>query len=104
MQVDFNGDGQVDVSDLGIVGANWGKTLPSGIPAGMTNDPPTTAGIPDLYFDTTPGEGNPTSSVLSLPNYFADLQTPPANMTYTIVQNTNPSPSPRSLLIPLHSN
>ena len=78
----------------------------------MTNDAPTTAGITDMCFDTTPGEGNPTSIAISLPNYFADVETLSANMTYTVVQNTNPSlfssvtidPSSKQLTVNLANN
>jgi hypothetical protein len=85
-QGDFNGDGTVNGADMNTVLSNYNQTLPSGDPAGMTNDAPTTSGIPDLSI----AKGT-IDHVLSLTDFFADAETPPADMVYSVVQNSNPS-------------
>jgi hypothetical protein len=52
----------------------------------VTDDAPTTAGIPDIGVAT-----GTTDYVLSLPNYFQSDETASTNLAYSIVNNTNPS-------------
>jgi hypothetical protein len=63
-----------------------GNLLPSGDPVGMTDDAPTTCGIPDVSVATYT-----TDYVLSLTDFFADAETAAENLTYSIVGNTNSS-------------
>ncbi len=44
---DCNGDGVVNLADLGAVALNWGQTHPKGGPRSKTT------GVPDLYYDIT---------------------------------------------------
>lgn len=50
---DLDASGLISSTDYSIALSKIGSMLPTGNPAGMTNDAPTTAGIPDLFFDTT---------------------------------------------------
>jgi hypothetical protein len=88
IRYDVDGSGTITTSDYDATRLKISNVLPSGNPAGMTNDAPTTAGIPEIFFDTG---GNTTDYVLSLPDLFADAETLSDDMVYTIVNNTNPS-------------
>jgi hypothetical protein len=83
---DVNGGGKIGNLDANLVRNNGGSVLPSGNPPGMTNDAPTTSGIPDLSV-----VAGTVDQVLTLTDFFADAQTPPPNLVYSVVQNTNPS-------------
>ncbi len=52
----------------------------------MTDEAPTTSGIPDLSV-----AAGTVDQVLALTDFFADSQTPPEDMVYSIVQNSNAS-------------
>ena len=83
---DFYGNGTVNGADLNVVLSNYNESLPSGNPAAMTCEAPTTSGIPDLSV-----AAGTVDQVLALTDFFADSQTPPAAMVYSIVQNSNAS-------------
>ena len=83
---DIDGSGGITTSDVQAVQALVGNVLPNGNPAGMTDDAPTTAGIPDVGVAT-----GTIDYVLSLPNFFASDETASTNLAYSIVKNTNAS-------------
>ena len=84
---DMDGSGQITSSDYSAVTSRLGSLLPSGSPAGMTNDAPTTAGITDTYFDMTDDD----ELTLALSELFDDAETLSTDLTYAIVQNSNTS-------------
>lgn len=86
VRCDVNGSGGITSSDVSSVQSKVGSMLPSGNPAGMTNDAPTTSGIPDASVAATV-----TDQVLTLTDFFADAETPSSQLTYSVTQNTNPS-------------
>ena len=61
--------------------------LPSGNPAGMTNDAPTTSGIPDLSV-----AAGTVDQVLALTDFFADAADP-ARKTWSIRSSRTRNPS-----------
>ncbi len=83
---DVDGSGAVASNDYAAIRTQIGATLPSGNPVGMTYAPPTTSGIPDLSL-----AAGTVNHVLSLTNFFADENTPPASLVYSVVNNTNAS-------------
>lgn len=83
---DIDGDGDIDSTDWMAVYSRVGNTLPTGNPAGQSNDAPTTAGIADVNVD----EGTSTVSI-SLYDAFQDAETSDSQMTYQVVSNSNPS-------------
>jgi hypothetical protein len=86
IRYDIDGSASITSTDENAVRSRIGGLLPSGNPAGMTDDAPTTSGIPDVSV-----AAGTTDHVLSLTNFFADDETATANLAYSIVQNTNPS-------------
>ncbi len=86
IRCDVDGSGNIATSDYYAIRAQIGCTLPTGDPIGMTNDAPTTSGIPDVSVAT-----NTTDYVLSLPDFFADAETASADLAYSIINNTNAS-------------
>jgi hypothetical protein len=83
---DVDGSGAVATSDYSAVRLQFAATLPSGDPVGMTDDAPTTSGIPDLSVVTGTAD-----RVLSLTDFFADAETASDDLVYSIVQNTDSS-------------
>jgi hypothetical protein len=86
IRYDFDGSGVITIDDYNIIPPLVGGSLPTGNPVGMTDDAPTTRGIPDLSI----AKGT-IDHVLSLTDFFADTETAPANLVYSIVGNTNSS-------------
>lgn len=86
IRCDVDGSGGVTLSDYSAVQTKMGGTLPTGDPVGMTNDAPTTSGIPDVSDET-----NTTDYVLSLSDFFADAETASDDLAYSIINNTNAS-------------
>lgn len=86
IRCDVDGSGGITSGDVSAIGAKIGGVLPSGDPVGMTDDAPTTGGIPDVSVATTA-----TDYILSLPDFFADAETASSQLTYSVVQNTNSS-------------
>ena len=83
---DIDGSGGITTLDVQAVQSLYGNLLPSGNPVGMSDDAPTTAGIPDVGIATGTAD-----YVLSLPNFFASDETASTNLAYSIVKNTNSS-------------
>ncbi len=83
---DVNGGGKIGSLDTTLVANNGGSVLPSGNPPGMSNDAPTTSGIPDVSVAV-----GTVDQVLTLTDFFADAQTPPQDLVFSVVQNTNPA-------------
>lgn len=83
---DIDGSGTVTTDDYQFTRHQLGATPPAGNPVGMTNDAPTTSGIPDLSIAT-----GTVDYVLSLTDFFGDAETLPSDLIYSIVQNSNSS-------------
>jgi hypothetical protein len=83
---DINGNGVIDSTDWQKAIDRALQVLPSGVPAGVSNDAPTAAGFTlfSLY-------GNGESLTLQLSDYFADLENGAGGLTYSIVSNSNGS-------------
>jgi hypothetical protein len=86
IRLDVDGSGGITTADAYAVQARCVTLLPSGNPVGMTDDAPTTSGIPDVSVATST-----TDYILSLPNFFADTETPSNQLAYSVIQNTNAS-------------
>lgn len=81
---DVDGSGTIDSTDVGLVSARWGHALPSGTPAGLTNDAPTAAMVRSVSVVE-----DATDYVLSLWGEFEDAETSDSALTYQIVSNSN---------------
>ena len=81
---DIDGDGVVTTDDWYDVYFSMGHTLPTGDPAGMTNDAPTTAGFAEVNVDEDAAD-----VVLSLFNAFNDAEDYVENLAYSLIDNTN---------------
>ncbi len=86
VRYDVDGSGAITSSDVTAIQSKITSVLPSGDPVGMTDDAPTTGGIPDVSVAT-----NTADYVLSLPSFFADAETAADELVYSIVNNTNAS-------------
>ena len=86
IRCDVDGSGVIATADYSAVKLYAGASLPSGNPAAMTCDAPTTSGIPNLSVAT-----GTVDQVLALTNFFADAQTPSDDLVYSIVKNSNSS-------------
>ena len=84
--LDVDGSGSITLTDRVAVQAVAGSVLPTGNPVGMTDEAPTTSGIPDVSVDA-----NTVDYVLSLPNFFEYDETPSNTLTYSVVKDTNSS-------------
>ena len=83
---DINGAGAITTAEVQEMGPLMGTLTPTGTPVGMTDDAPTTAGIPNIGVAT-----GTLDYVLSLPNFFASDETASTNLAYSVVNNSNPS-------------
>jgi hypothetical protein len=83
---DTDGSGSITQGDLDLVYARFGSLLPSGSPAGTNNNAPTVLPLRYLGVGT-----NATDTVFSLGEIFADVEDPVANLTFSVVGNTNTS-------------
>jgi hypothetical protein len=86
IRCDVDGSGGITSADTSAVMSRANTVLPTGDPVGVTDDAPTTAGIPDVSVATTT-----TDYVLSLADLFEDAETASDQLTYSIVNNTNSS-------------
>ena len=86
IRCDVDGSGGIILGDVSAIMSKVGGMLPSGNPVGMTNDAPTTGGIPDASVSTDLAD-----YVLTLSDLFGDNETPANQLVYSVVQNTNPS-------------
>ncbi|MEN6451710.1 MAG: hypothetical protein ABFC96_14555 [Thermoguttaceae bacterium] len=86
VRYDLDGDGVISATDYSFALSQVGALLPSGNPPGMTTDAPTTSGIPDLSIAK-----GAVDHVLTLTDFFADGQSPPQDMVFSIVQDSNPA-------------
>jgi len=81
---DLDGDGLVEISDWQAVLDHLWTTLPTGTPAGVADDAPTTIGF-DLEFITD----RVNDTRVSLHAVFDDIEDADSAMTYTITSQTN---------------
>jgi hypothetical protein len=86
IRYDIDGSGGITSADVNAVQVKLGSVLPTGNPVGMTDDAPTTSGIPDVSI-----AAGTADYIYSLPNFFADAETAAADLAYSVVQNTNAS-------------
>jgi hypothetical protein len=82
---DINGSGLIDSTDWqGVTARNW-DTLPTGNPAGVGNDAPTTMG-----FGITQITNDAIDVAISLLTGFADNESGAMGLTYSIRSESNP--------------
>lgn len=84
--LDLNGSGSILSNDVVVVQNNQFTSLPSGNPAGVSNDAPTAAAMPHLVIAANNG---PVS--VNLRALFSDLETNSADLQYQVTANTNAS-------------
>jgi len=84
---DMDGSGAISSCDYSAVTSRLASLLPTGSPAGTSNDAPTTAGIADVYFDSDDED----DYSLGLSSLFEDAETLSTDLVYSIVGNTNTS-------------
>ena len=82
---DLDGDAEVTLGDWYAVYCRFGSMLPSGDPVGMTDDAPTTAGFAEVNVDEDAAD-----VFLSLFDAFDDAEDSDGDLTYEIIDNTNP--------------
>jgi hypothetical protein len=82
---DIDGSGTIDAGDTLIAVTRLLQTLPTGSPAGMGNDAPTTSLFG--FFDLTDESSN---VAIDLPSGFADAESGSSGLTYSIVSNDRP--------------
>jgi len=82
---DVDGDGVITSTDCSLMYSRLGHSLPSGNPVGMSDDAPTTAGFAAVNVDEDAAD-----QVLSLFDVFDDAEDNDGDLTYQIVNNTNP--------------
>ena len=82
--LDVNGSGDINATDYQFVQGKLGTCLPSGYPAGMSNDAPTSIGS-----DTVSSDEDAAEYFVSLWDAFDDLENDDDELTYEIVSITN---------------
>jgi hypothetical protein len=83
---DTDGSGSIAMADYDLVYARFGTLLPSGSPAGTNNNAPTVLPLRNVHVGT-----NAADTVFSLGDIFADVEDPASNLTFSVINNTNPS-------------
>jgi hypothetical protein len=83
---DINGSGAIDASDYLDVYGRITNQLPSGDPAGLNNDAPSTSGFDDLYVYE-----DAVDAVLSLWSAFEDAEDLDTSLVYQVLSNSNES-------------
>lgn len=86
IRCDVDGSGAITSSDYSAVQQKNNNTLPVGNPIGMTDDAPTTSGLPTLSI-----AAGTIDHVLALTDFFADAEDMPNDLVYSIIGNTNAS-------------
>ncbi len=81
---DLDGSGDIGTDDYMFVLGELGESLPSGNPAGTTNDAPTTQGFTAVDVDEDAAD-----EVLSLFDAFDDVEDADDDLTYQILSNSN---------------
>jgi len=84
IRYDVNGDGDIDSADYVATASRSGSVLPSGNPAGTSNDAPTTSGLADVNVNE-----DAVDQVLQLYNAFEDAEDDDDEMTYEVLSNSN---------------
>jgi len=83
---DIDGSGQINSTDYDAIYAMIGDDLPTGDPAGVSDDAPTTQGFSDVNVNEDAAD-----QVISLFNAFDDAEDSDSQMTYAIISNRNPN-------------
>jgi len=83
---DIDADGDIDWDDFYAARDRIGNVLPSGDPAGINNDAPTTSGLADVAVDEDAAD-----YVLYLWGAFDDAEDGYGGLSFEIVENTNPA-------------
>jgi hypothetical protein len=81
---DIDGNGSNNTTDYNLAYARFGNLLPSGSPAGMTNDAPTALPLGNVGVGT-----NAADLVFSLDDIFVDVED--SDLTFSVIGNTNSS-------------
>jgi hypothetical protein len=81
---DINGDGTIDTNDWADALDRAFQSLPSGTPAGVDDDAPTTSGLGLFSIDN-----EAVNYAIPLSSYFDDHEDGGENLTYSIVSNNN---------------
>jgi hypothetical protein len=79
---DIDGNGSINATDYDLASVRFGNLLPSGNPAGMTNNAPTALPLGNVSVDA-----NAADLVFSLSNIFADVEN--SDLTVSVIGNTN---------------
>ncbi len=84
---DIDGSGSITRDDFNqIYYSLFGNMLPSGNPAGLSNDAPTALPLGNLGVNT-----NAVDTVFNLGDIFGDVEDPASNLMFSVTDNTNPS-------------
>jgi hypothetical protein len=83
---DLDGSGTITYSDYSFAYAHVGNTLPTGSPAGLSNDAPTTISVGNIGLNT-----NAADTIFGLRDLFLDQEDSINNLTFSITSNTNTS-------------
>ena len=81
---DIDGSGTINLADRDLVYARMGHALPSGTPAGSSNDAPTTT-----HLDLIKITGVTTDVVFDMEDWFDDNESGSSGLTYSLVSNSN---------------
>jgi hypothetical protein len=82
---DLDGSGTITYSDYAFAYAHLADTLPTGNPAGLSNDAPTTITVGNIGLNT-----NAADTIFNLGDIFHDLEDL-SNLTFSVTNNTNSS-------------
>ncbi|MCX7429097.1 MAG: hypothetical protein NTW96_26165 [Planctomycetia bacterium] len=85
IRYDVDGSAEITTADCNAMYYNLGDLLPVGDPEGMGNDAPTTTGFDDMMVAR-----NAVDVVLSLWDAFDDAEDNDDELSYSVVENTNP--------------
>lgn len=81
--LDINGSGAIDATDYSFVLSKIGTSIPTGNPAGQSNDAPTD-NLNEISFDE-----DAATQVISIWDAFEDLEDNDGDLTYQILSNSN---------------
>ncbi len=85
-QYDVDGDGTITQADCDTMFSYLGDGLPTGDPAGMSSDAPTTANFANVLV-----QRNAVDEVLDLWDAFDDAEDDDDELSYAVVANSNPA-------------
>lgn len=83
---DIDGSGFTDGTDYSLTQSLAGDSLPNETPLGALGDAPSTSGIANLQVDE-----DAANYTIALDAVFADEEDPVGDLTYSVIDNTNPN-------------